>query len=352
MKQLFMVLISCGMLFVVEQAFGMKYATYEEAGTLTPQEAATLAYLWEEQKHLRDIFLAGSECSDDPEMVSAAVAEQEHMDLLKGLLHHYGLEVPVPSEEVGVFTDSFEIMPWTGWSYSCVRPDTGAFVMATIYEERLIWNLLQAIEQTDKQRLLDAYNFLLAEACDHLRLFVSLYDWDDWEAAFLSQDLFDQILAGTFPAPSSEGFAINAGLNDAWYYPETDGQGFFISVFPNLGTVSLAWFTFDTVVPDEYASANLGDSGQRWLIANGKYEGSQATLTVRSVSGGLFDTSPPEPVLDVIGSIVLQFEDCNKGSVIYDLPTISKSGVIPIERVATDNVAVCEAYEQSGQSMQ
>jgi hypothetical protein len=25
---------------------------------------------------------------------------------------------------------------------------------------------------------------------------------------------------------------INAGLNDAWYYPETDGQGFFITIFP------------------------------------------------------------------------------------------------------------------------
>lgn len=30
-------------------------------------------------------------------------------------------------------------------------------------------------------------------------------------------------------------FVINAGLNDAWFNPETDGQGFFISVFPGLG---------------------------------------------------------------------------------------------------------------------
>ena len=32
---------------------------------------------------------------------------------------------------------------------------------------------------------------------------------------------------------------LNPGLNDAWYNPETDGQGFFITVFPDLGTVSL-----------------------------------------------------------------------------------------------------------------
>ena len=45
------------------------------------------------------------------------------------------------------------------------------------------------------------------------------------------------------------GFLINAGLNDAWYFPDTDGQGFFITVFPDLGAVSLAWFTYDTELP-------------------------------------------------------------------------------------------------------
>jgi hypothetical protein len=36
-------------------------------------------------------------------------------------------------------------------------------------------------------------------------------------------------------------FGINAGLNDTWYFPDTSGQGFFITVFPDLGYVSLAW---------------------------------------------------------------------------------------------------------------
>ena len=56
---------------------------------------------------------------------------------------------------------------------------------------------------------------------------------------------------------------INAGLNDAWFNPDTDGQGFFIGVFPDLGVASLAWFTYDTELPDEGASANLGDAGHR-----------------------------------------------------------------------------------------
>ena len=51
---------------------------------------------------------------------------------------------------------------------------------------------------------------------------------------------------------------MNASLNDAWFNPQTNGQGFFITVFPNLGYVSLAWFTYDTTLPEEGEQANLG----------------------------------------------------------------------------------------------
>lgn len=343
MKRIFTILISFGTLLAVQQAFGLGDASYPEAEELTPQEAATLAYLWENEKHLRDIYLLGTECSDNPEVASAAIVEQGHMDVLRGLLNHHGLEVPVPGEEVGVFSDAYEIFVWTGHTYACLMPDGSIFGGAVLYEEFAIWKLLQAIDETEKERLHDAYDFLLAEACARLRLLASP---DRWEPEFLDQDLYDQIMAGTFPTPSSEGFAINAGLNDAWYYPETEGQGFFITVYPDLGTVFLGWFTYDTELPGENAGASLGDPGHCWLIAYGPYEGTQATLSVLSVSGGLFDTSPPEPVEEVIGTAILQFEGCNSGSVIYDLPTISKSGVIPIQRLAGDNVQACEAYGQ------
>jgi hypothetical protein len=249
---------------------------------------------------------------------------------------------------VGVFV-SFVTEVWSGWGYVCLNPtnfanlDPHIFGMAKMYEELAILHLLEAMEQTSKQRLLDAYNYLLAGACAHLRSFVTLYE-PDAKAEFLSQDLFEQIMAGTFPTQVNAGFSINPGLNDAWYYPATDGQGFFIMVFPNLGTVSLAWFTYDTELPGPGASANLGDPGQRWLVANGPYEGNEAIMDVMSFKDGLFDTGSYSPTYDILGSVILKFEDCNTGSVIYDLPGISRSGVIPIERVAIDNVPVCEAY--------
>ena len=134
---------------------------------------------------------------------------------------------------------------------------------------------------------------------------------------------------------------MNAGLNDAWFNPVTDGQGFFITVFPELGFVTLAWFTYDTVRPDAGVTANLGEPGHRWLTALGEYSGNQAVMDITITSGGLFNTETAvNKVAD--GTIILTFTDCNSGTVEYDIPSIGQTGLVPIQRVADDNVALCE----------
>ena len=139
---------------------------------------------------------------------------------------------------------------------------------------------------------------------------------------------------------------INPGLNDAWYNPETSGQGFFITVFPDLSAVSLAWFTYDTELPPIDATANLGDPGHRWLTAAGPIEGNQVLMNIVMTSGGIFDsasdiirTDPPSSD----GTILLTFDGCNSGTVEYDIPSINRQGIVPIQRVAGDNIALCEA---------
>jgi hypothetical protein len=139
---------------------------------------------------------------------------------------------------------------------------------------------------------------------------------------------------------------INAGLNDAWYNPVTSGQGFFITVFPDLGAVSLAWFTYDTELPPDDATANLGDPGHRWLTAFGPIEDNQAFMNIELTSGGLFDTATEIQRTDPPGSdgtIILTFTSCNSGTVEYDIPSINRQGTVPIRRVANDNIALCEA---------
>jgi hypothetical protein len=139
-----------------------------------------------------------------------------------------------------------------------------------------------------------------------------------------------------------ETFEINVGLNDAWYNPLTNGQGFFITVFPDLGYVSLSWFTYDTELPPEDAVSNLGDAGHRWLNALGEIDGDRSVMDITISSGGLFDDpTDTEEVED--GKITLIFHNCNSATVEYDITSIGQQGTVPIERVADDNIALCEA---------
>jgi endonuclease I len=142
-------------------------------------------------------------------------------------------------------------------------------------------------------------------------------------------------------------FSINAGLNDAWYNPATNGQGFLIVVWENIQMMFVAWFTYDVERPPEDVKAILGEPGHRWLIAQGPYTGDTATLDVYVSSGGVFDSAEPvvgPPVQD--GTMQLKFSGCNAGVISYNIPSVDLSGEVPIERIVLDNVALCESLGQ------
>ena len=139
-------------------------------------------------------------------------------------------------------------------------------------------------------------------------------------------------------------FTINAGLNDAWYNPATNGQGFLISVFPDRREMFVAWFTYDTERPPEDVTALLGEPGHRWLTAQGAYEGDTANLTIFVTEGGVFDSVEPVAETDPAGdgTITIEFADCTEGLVNYEITSLGISGAIPIQRISPDNVALCE----------
>lgn len=140
------------------------------------------------------------------------------------------------------------------------------------------------------------------------------------------------------------GFSFNAGYNDAWFDPDTAGQGFFINVFPDQGLVFLANFTFDTERPPQDVAAILGEPGHRWLTGQGAFDGDTATLSVTLTRGGVFDSAlPGVENVENYGTYTLEVLGCDAIRLSYDLPAIPQQGTIDLERVVKDNIAVCEA---------
>lgn len=145
-------------------------------------------------------------------------------------------------------------------------------------------------------------------------------------------------------------FVINAGMNDAWVNANAPFQGFFFTVFPDLSLFFASWFTFDSVIPDESASAVFGAPDQRWVTASGNYSGDSVTLNVELTSGGIFNDSDPEAEqTSDYGTITIKFLNCNEAEVTYDFPSLGLSGQMTLTRVAGDNIPLCQALNALSQ---
>ncbi|MBW2690880.1 MAG: hypothetical protein JRC99_13265, partial [Deltaproteobacteria bacterium] len=122
--------------------------------------------------------------------------------------------------------------------------------------------------------------------------------------------------------PPDPEFLINTAISDAWFYPATSGQGFFIIVWEDQKLVFMAWFTYDTERPPEDVTAVLGEPGHRWLTALGPYEGDTAVLDTFLSSGMIFDSAEPPVTTEQLGGATIEivWTDCNNGLVKYNIP--------------------------------
>jgi hypothetical protein len=324
-----------------------------DSGQLNSVESDALEFLMLYSESKSEAYLSGSGRFEKPAFALLAADEQRHAEVLADIAEHFSFEEN--REYWGCYVAMLEV---DGLDLLC-NPFSQEFLWAEEWEtfvpgaayleELIIRELTKALDNTDEQLLIEAYSGMLDGAYLHLLKMVSILGQQpvDYEAQLLEQvDVDDALEAAA--ALISENFEINAGLNDIWYNPSTDGQGISVSVFEDKQAIFLAWHTFDTDLPDAGLTSNLGDPGQRWLTAQGFYEGNQAELTIYSSAGGVFDTTSPLPELVPVGSIFLKFEDCSTGIVNYQLPALGMSGSIPIERVAADNIAQCTMNQTAG----
>jgi len=131
-----------------------------------------------------------------------------------------------------------------------------------------------------------------------------------------------------------ESVDINAGMDGAWFDPATSGQGFFIDshLDPEGGNLLfVSWFTY----------GNSTASGQRWLTALGSFDGSVADMDVHETTGGSFD-DPQAPSTTKVGTMSIDFTDCNNAQLSYSLPADPATGDIAITRVIAGAQALCE----------
>ncbi|MGJ8663642.1 MAG: DUF4397 domain-containing protein, partial [Marinicella sp.] len=140
--------------------------------------------------------------------------------------------------------------------------------------------------------------------------------------------------------------SLNPGLNGAWFNHDTDGQGFFFEVFPELNSIFVAWFTYDTTFADGNETAVVGEPNHRWLTAQGDYDGTtSAELTLYVSQGGIFNQDNVVTTTEA-GTLRVDFDGCRTAMVNYTLDDSGLTGMIPLTRVSGSTVAFCESLSE------
>jgi len=143
-------------------------------------------------------------------------------------------------------------------------------------------------------------------------------------------------------AADSSSFSYNTALNDAWFNQATNGQGFFVNVYQELGLAFLSWFTFDETRPPANTPYNLGGPGNRWLNAVGSFSGNTAQLNVYYANGGVFNSGSLGEDDEVgVGTMTVRFDNCNSGVIDYDIDPVGQ-GSVPVERIVYDSIPDCD----------
>ncbi len=139
-------------------------------------------------------------------------------------------------------------------------------------------------------------------------------------------------------APPPPAFVINQGISGSWFNPQTGGQGFLMDVRATDKFIFVAWFTYERL--SATGNAKIGSSEQRWLSAQGNYDGGNATLPVFQTIGGAFN-SPRATTTTQVGTMTLEFTSCTEGRITFNLTSETLSGTIPIQRLIPGTENIC-----------
>lgn len=167
----------------------------------TAEEAIDLAYMREEEKFARDLYLAFAEQYPAGPFAYIANAEQNHMDAMLRLLRKYRLADPAAGNAIGEFTDADLQALYSALLQQGYAGELEALRVGGLVEEVDLLDLALSAERTTRTDLDNAYANLACGSRNHLRAFaaeIRALTGQAYVAQSMSQAAVDAILAGSW----------------------------------------------------------------------------------------------------------------------------------------------------------
>ena len=154
---------------------GLEHRTLPASANLalTPDEAADLLFVREEEKLARDTYQTLYELWALSTLSTIAFSEQRHMDSMLRLLVKYALPDPAASNPVGVFTNPALQALYDALLVRGKASPAEALQVGGLIEETDMRDITSALETASKSDIDRVYGNLLCGSRNHLRAFAT-----------------------------------------------------------------------------------------------------------------------------------------------------------------------------------
>ena len=164
--------------------------------TLSAVEAENLAFMREEEKLARDVYLYLLDVWGQWVFENIAAGEQQHMDAVGILLEKYSLADPAAGNGAGVFTNQVLQNLYDSLTEQGSMSILDAMYVGATIEDMDINDLERILSDTDKPDFVNVCENLMKGSRNHLRAFVGQIELlgETYDAQYLTQVEVDAIL--------------------------------------------------------------------------------------------------------------------------------------------------------------
>jgi len=169
------------------------------ASVLTDSEAGGLAFMREEEKLARDLYVALYDLYGLPVFSNIAQSESTHMQAILTLLETYGLSDPAEGMPAGKFSDPTLQSLYDNLLARGQESVEEALRVAALVEETDILDLQERLAQTDQADITRTYENLLKASGKHLRAFAMQLErqtGDEYVPVLLDGSEYESLVSG------------------------------------------------------------------------------------------------------------------------------------------------------------
>jgi hypothetical protein len=166
------------------------------ASSVDATEADYLAYVREEEKLARDVYITLYQTWGLAVFDNIAASEETHTTQVEDMIEKYRLTDPVVDDSVGVFVNPDLASLYTTLVARGSQNSVEALYVGAAIEELDMIDLQAAIDATDNADIRQLYENLMSGSRNHLRAYVGQLESLGivYEAQYLTQEEVDQIV--------------------------------------------------------------------------------------------------------------------------------------------------------------